>query len=236
MNVKDSIVLVTGANRGLGKALAEAALKAGARKVYGGARNRASVTLPGVTPIKLDVTSAADIAAAAQAIPDLTILINNAGIFTGTDLTGPNALQVMQQELDTNFFGPMALSQAFAPALKNNGGGAIVNVLSALAWISMPGTGTYSVSKAAAWALTNGLRGELQAQKTQVLAAHMGYMDTDMVAAIEAEKTAPAEVARLIVAALENGDDEVLVDDISRQVKQGLGAPRGAYLGTPLAA
>ena len=100
----------------------------------------------------------------------------------------------------------------------------------------MPGTGTYSVSKAAAWALTNGLRGELQAQKTQVLAAHMGYMDTDMVAAIEAEKTAPAEVARIIVAALENGDDEVLVDDISRQVKQGLGAPRGAYLGTPLAA
>ncbi|USX21627.1 SDR family oxidoreductase [Oxalobacteraceae bacterium OTU3REALA1] len=236
MNVKDSIVLVTGANRGLGKALAEAALKAGARKVYGGARNPASVTLPGVTPIKLDVTNAADIAAAVQAIPDLTILINNAGIFNGTDLTGPNALQVMQQELDTNFFGPMALSQAFAPALKNNGGGAIVNVLSALAWISMPGTGTYSVSKAAAWALTNGLRGELQAQKTQVLAAHMGYMDTDMVAAIEAEKTAPAEVARLIVAALENGDDEVLVDDISRQVKQGLGAPRGAYLGTPLAA
>ena len=236
MNVKDSVVLVTGANRGLGKALAEAALKAGARKVYGGARNPASVTLPGVTPIKLDVTNAADIAAAVQAIPDLTILINNAGIFNGTDLTGPNALQVMQQELDTNFFGPMALSQAFAPALKHNGGGAIVNVLSALAWISMPGTGTYSVSKAAAWALTNGLRGELQAQKTQVLAAHMGYMDTDMVAAIEAEKTAPAEVARIIVAALENGDDEVLVDDISRQVKQGLGAPRGAYLGTPLAA
>ena len=236
MNVKDSIVLVTGANRGLGKALAEAALKAGARKVYGGARNPASVTMPGVTPIKLDVTNAADIAAAVQAIPDLTILINNAGIFNGTDLTGPNALQVMQQELDTNFFGPMALSQAFAPALKNNGGGAIVNVLSALAWISMPGTGTYSVSKAAAWALTNGLRGELQAQKTQVLAAHMGYMDTDMVAAIEAEKTAPAEVARLIVAALENGDDEVLVDDISRQVKQGLGAQRGAYLGTPSAA
>jgi len=129
----------------------------------------------------------------------------------------------------------MALSQAFAPTLKNNGGGAIVNVLSALAWISMPGTGTYSVSKAAAWALTNGLRGELQAQKTQVLAAHMGYMDTDMVAGIEAEKTAPAEVARIIVAALENGDDEVLVDDISKQVKQGLGAPRGAYLGTPLA-
>jgi len=235
MNIKDSVVLVTGANRGLGKALAEAALKAGARKVYGGARNPDSVTTPGVTPIKLDVTNAGDIAAAVRTIPDLTILINNAGIFSGTDLNAANALAVMRQELDTNFFGPMALSSAFAPALKDNGGGAIVNVLSALAWITLPGTGTYSVSKAAAWALTNGLRSELQAQKTQVLAAHMGYMDTDMAAAVDAAKTAPAEVARLIVAALENGDDEVLVDEVSRQVKQGLGAPRGIYLGTPLA-
>ncbi|SEO54249.1 NAD(P)-dependent dehydrogenase, short-chain alcohol dehydrogenase family [Duganella sp. CF517] len=235
MNFKDSIVLITGANRGLGKALAEAALKAGARKVYGGARNPASVTVPGVTPIKLDVTDADDIAAAARAIPDLTILINNAGIFSGTDLTAPNALQVTQQELDTNFFGPMALSLAFAPALKNNGGGAIVNVLSALSWITIPGTGTYSVSKAAAWALSNGLRGELQAQKTRVLAAHMGYMDTDMTAGVEMPKTAPADVALSIVTALENGEDEVLADDTSRQVKQGLGAPRGAYLGTPLA-
>nr|WP_315399858.1 SDR family oxidoreductase [uncultured Duganella sp.] len=236
MNLKDSVVLITGANRGLGKALAEAAVKAGARKVYGGARNPASVTVPGVTPIKLDVTNAADIAAAAQAIPDLTVLVNNAGVFSGTDLTAPDALQVMQRELDTNFFGPMALSQAFAPALKNNGGGAIVNVISALAWISMPGTGTYSVSKSAQWALSNGLRVELHGQNTRVLAAHMGYMDTDMVSAIDAPKTAPAEVARIVFAALEAGDDEVLVDDITRQVKQGLGAPRGMYLGAPLAA
>lgn len=236
MNIKDSVVLVTGANRGLGKAIAEAALKAGARKVYAGARDPASVTLPGVTPIKLDVTSAADIAAAVQAIPDLTILVNNAGIFSGTDVTAPDALRVMQKELDTNFFGPMALSQAFAPALKNNGGGAIVNVLSALAWISMPATGTYSVSKAAAWALTNGLRIDLAAQNTQVLAAHMGYMDTDMVATIDAPKTAPADVALAIFTALQNGEDEVLVDDITRQVKQGLGAPRGLYLGEPKAA
>ena len=182
------------------------------------------------------MTNAADIAAAGRAIPDLTILINNAGIFSGTDVTAPDGPQAAQKDLDTNFFGPMALSLAFAPALKNNGGGAIVHVLSALAWISMPGTGTYSVSKAAAWALTNGLRGDLQAQNTRVLAAHMGYMDTDMVAAIDAPKTAPADVALAIVSALQNGEDEVLVDDISRQVKQGLGAPRGAYPGTPLAA
>jgi NAD(P)-dependent dehydrogenase (short-subunit alcohol dehydrogenase family) len=233
MNFKDSVVLVTGANRGLGKALAAAALKAGARQVYGGARDPGSVTVPGVTPIKLDVTSAADIAAAAQAIPDLTILINNAGIFSGTDLMAPNALQVAQRELDTNFFGPMALSLAFAATLKHNGGGAIVNVLSVLTWFSAPGTGTYSVSKSAAWALTNGLRGELRGQNTQVLAAHMAYMDTDMTAAIDLPKTAPADAALRIVSALEQGEEEVLVDDTTRQVKQGLTAPRSVYLGEP---
>jgi NAD(P)-dependent dehydrogenase (short-subunit alcohol dehydrogenase family) len=236
MNFKDAVVLVTGANRGLGKALAQAALNAGARKVYGGARNPAAVTQPGVTPIKLDVTSEADIAAAVQAIPDLTILINNAGVFTGSGVTSPEAAASARFELEANFFGPLALSGAFAPALKQNGGGAIVNVLSALSWISLPSSGTYSVSKAAAWALSNGLRGELFAQNTQVLAAHMGYMDTDMTDGIEAEKMAPADVALAIVTALEAGESEVLADDTARQVKAGLGLPRGAYLGAPLAA
>jgi NAD(P)-dependent dehydrogenase (short-subunit alcohol dehydrogenase family) len=236
MNFKDSVVLVTGANRGLGLALAKAALAAGARKVYAAARNPASVTLPGVTPIKLDVTSAADIAAAVQAIPDLTILINNAGIFTGADITTPGAADAVRKELETNFFGPMALSVAFAPVLKANGGGAIVNVLSALSWLSFASSGTYSVSKSAAWALTNGLRGELREQNTQVLAAHMGYMDTDMTHGLDAPKSAPADIAHAIVTALEAGEDEVLTDDISKQVKQGLGAPRGAYLGEPRAA
>ncbi|GJJ05115.1 short-chain dehydrogenase/reductase [Duganella rhizosphaerae] len=236
MNIKDAVVLITGANRGLGKALAQAALAAGARKVYGGARNPASVTLAGVTPIKLDVTNAADIAAAAQAIPDLTILINNAGIYSGSDVCTPDAVASARAELDTNLFGPMALSQAFAPTLKRHGGGAIVNILSALSWITIPTSGTYSVSKAAAWAMTNGLRAELLAQNTQVLGAHMGFMDTDMTDGVDAPKSAPAEVARLIVAALEAGQDEVLTDDTARQVKQGFTAPRSAYLGQPRAA
>lgn len=236
MNFKDAVVLITGANRGLGKALAQAALAAGARKVYAGARTPAAVTLAGVTPIQIDVTSAADIAAAVQAIPDLTILINNAGIFSGSSVAGPEALASVRAEMDTNFYGPMALSLAFAPTLERNGGGAIVNILSALSWITIPGSGTYSISKAAAWALTNGLRADLRAQHTQVLAAHMGYMDTDMTGGVDAPKSAPADIARAIVTALEAGEDEVLADDTARQVKQGFTIPRSAYLGEPRAA
>jgi NAD(P)-dependent dehydrogenase (short-subunit alcohol dehydrogenase family) len=236
MQIKDSVVLITGANRGLGLALAKAALKAGARKVYAGARNPASVTLEGVTPIKLDVTNAADIAAAVKAIPDLTILVNNAGIFTGSGVSSPDAMQAARDELETNFFAPLALSHAFAPVLGANGGGAIINILSALSWVSLPTSGTYSASKAAAWALTNGLRGELQAQNTHVLGAHMGYMDTDMTAGIDTQKTPPADIANAIVTALQAGEDEVLTDDTSRHVKQGLGAPRSIYLGEPRAA
>lgn len=236
MNFNNAVVLITGANRGLGKALAQAAVAAGARKVYAAARNPATVDIAGVTPIRLDVTNAADIAAAVQAIPDLTILINNAGISTGSGVTTADALSAARNELEVNFFAPLALSHAFAPVLGRNGGGAIINILSALSWASLPSTGTYSASKAAAWALTNGLRGELAAQNTHVLGAHMGYMDTDMTAAIEAPKSAPADIAHAIVTALEANQDEVLTDDTSRQVKAGFAAPRSLYLGAPRAA
>jgi len=236
MNFKDSVVLVTGANRGLGKALAQAAVKAGARKVYAAARNPDAIDIAGVTPIKLDVTNAADIAAAVQAIPDLTILVNNAGISTGSGATTPDALKAARDEMEVNFFAPLALSHAFAPTLGRNGGGAIINILSALSWLSFPSTGTYSASKAAAWGLSNSLRGELRAQNTQVLAAHMGYMDTDMTAGIDAPKSAPADIAAAIVTALEANQDEVLTDAVSHQVKAGFAAPRSAYLGEPRAA
>ncbi|MYM28628.1 SDR family oxidoreductase [Duganella sp. CY15W] len=236
MNFNNAVVLITGANRGLGKALAQAAVAAGARKVYAAARNPATVDIAGVTPIRLDVTNAADIAAAVRAIPDLTILINNAGISTGSGVTTADALSAARNELEVNFFAPLALSHAFAPVLGRNGGGAIINILSALSWASLPSTGTYSASKAAAWALTNGLRGELAAQNTHVLGAHMGYMDTDMTAGIEAPKSAPADIAHAIVTALEANQDEVLTDDTSRQVKAGFAAPRSLYLGAPRAA
>src|SRR4051812_19785743 len=145
MNIKDSVVLVTGANRGLGLALVKALVRAGARKVYGGARNPGSVNEPGVVPVQLDVTSAADIAAAVRTLGDVSILINNAGIDLGSAVLAPASIGAVRAELETNLFGPMALSQAFAPVLANNGGGAIVNVLSALSWVNMSKHGTYSI-------------------------------------------------------------------------------------------
>ncbi|MRW86859.1 SDR family oxidoreductase [Pseudoduganella sp. FT26W] len=235
MNFKNAIVLVTGANRGLGKALAQAAIQAGAAKVYAAARKPETIDIPGATPIKLDVTSAADIAAVVQAIPDLTILINNAGIHVVGGVTGPDALSAARAEFETNFFAPLALSHAFAPVLGRNGGGAIINILSALSWASFPTTGTYSASKSAAWALTNGLRNELQAQNTQVLGAHMGYMDTDMTANVDAPKSKPADIAQAIVTALEANQDEVLTDEVSKQVRASFAAPRAFYLGAPRA-
>jgi NAD(P)-dependent dehydrogenase (short-subunit alcohol dehydrogenase family) len=231
MKLQDSVVLVTGANRGLGLELAKAALAAGARKVYAAARDAATIKLPGVVALQLDVTKPAEIAAAVAAAPDLTVLINSAGIFSGANVTDASGAEQARAELETNFHGPMALSNAFAPVLGRNGGGAIVNVLSALSWFSLEQGSSYSVSKAAAWAWTNGLRNELRRQGTQVLAAHMGYMDTDMTKGLDIPKTAPATIAQAIVAALQAGDEEALTDDTSRQIKLGLTAPRPAYLG-----
>lgn len=238
MDIKDSVVLITGANRGLGLALANAFIKAGARKVYGGTRKTRSVSgtpssanEAGLIPIQLDVTSSVDIAAAARQLGDVTILINNAGVDLGSPVMGPAAMTTVRSELETNLFGPMALSQAFAPILGRNGGGAIVNVLSALSWVNMAKHGTYSITKSAAWSLTNGLRGELASQNTQVIGVHVGYMETDMTESITDPKVSPDEVANAILTALENNEDEVLADGTAQYLKAELSAPRGIYLG-----
>lgn len=230
MNIKDSVVFITGANRGLGLQLAKAALAAGAKKVYAAARDPKTITLPGVIPVQLDVTKHDEIAAVAREYKDVNILVNNAGIVRGGSLLADNALEQARAELETNVVGPMLLSKGFAPTLKANGGGAIVNILSVLAWLSQGGTNTYSMSKSAAWALTNGLRVELAGQGTQVLGAHMGYMDTDMTAGFEIAKAKPEDVAAQIFAALAEGKDEVLTDDLTRQVKQGITAEVPAYI------
>lgn len=230
MKLKDSVVFVTGANRGLGLAFAQAALAAGARKVYAAARDPASVTLPGVVPIALDVGNAEQVAAAVRDCGDVTLLVNNAGISMGSSfLASPDAIAAARAEFEVNFFGPWALASAFAPVLKANGGGAIVNVLSALSWVSFPSVATYSASKSAAWSLTNGLRNELRAQGTQVVALHVGYMDTDMTRGLDAPKSSPADVARVTLESVEAGAFEVLADDISKQIKQSLSSATPAY-------
>ena len=163
MDLKNAVVLVTGANRGLGFAFVQGLLAAGARKVYAAAREPSDMPLhmlgdARVLPLRLDVTSAADIATAAAQCADVNLLINNAGISRQASFLAEGSTDAARAEFETNFFGPLALSQAMAPALAANGGGAIVNVLSVLSWLNLSGAATYSASKSAAWSLTNGLR------------------------------------------------------------------------------
>jgi len=231
MQLRNAIVFITGANRGLGRAFAQAALAAGAAKVYAAARDPASIDLAGVVPVALDVTDADQVATAAAQCGDVTLLINNAGISQSVGVLAADAIDVARHHFDTNVFGVWALTQAFAPVLKANGGGAVLNVLSVLSWVTLPGLAPYSASKAAAWALSNGLRAELKAQGTQVTSLHVGYMDTDMTRGLETPKSSPADVARAALAGVEAGAFEVLADDVSRQVKQSLSTPTPIYAG-----
>jgi NAD(P)-dependent dehydrogenase (short-subunit alcohol dehydrogenase family) len=233
VKIQNSVALVTGANRGLGLAFTQALLAGGARKVYAAARDAASVKQPGVQPVRLDVTDPNQISAAAVELGDVTLVINNAGIIRGSGFLGEKGVEAVRAELETNFFGPVHVSRAFAPILARNGGGAIVNVLSALSWVAFPSSSTYSASKAAAWSFSNGLRNELRGQGTQVLALHVGYMDTDMVRDVAAPKSKPEDVARQVLEALEAGKSEILADEVSRRIKQNLSAEPGVYLVPP---
>jgi NAD(P)-dependent dehydrogenase (short-subunit alcohol dehydrogenase family) len=230
MKLDNATVLITGANRGIGLAFARAALARGARKVYAGARDPATVRLAGVEAIRLDVTRPEDIAAAARRCNDVTLLINNAGIATLGGFLADGSIEAARSQLETNFFGPLQLSRAFAPVLAANGGGAIVNVLSIASWISSPMLAVYGSTKSAAWSLTNSLRHELRAQHTQVLGMHMGFVDTDLTRGIDAPKSAADVVVNRALDALEAGAEEVLADEITRKVKQGLSANPGVYL------
>jgi NAD(P)-dependent dehydrogenase (short-subunit alcohol dehydrogenase family) len=221
MKVEGATALVTGANRGLGAAIAQALLDSGA-KVYGAARDTTSITNQDVIPVPLDVTNADDIANAARTCGDVSIVVNNAGILRSSASLAPAAIDAARAEMETNFFGVMRMAQTFTPVLRENGGGALVNVLSVLSFISMPQGATYSASKAAAWSLTNALRLELRHQGTLVVAVHAGFIDTDMAAGVQAEKVSPQSVATQIVAAIEADAEEVLADPTSAMVKAAL--------------
>lgn len=229
MQLDNATLLITGANRGIGLAFAREALARGARKVYAAARDPASITLPGVEAIRLDVTKPDEVAAAAQRCGDVTLLVNNAGVAIFGGILD-SSIEAVRAQFETNYLGPLLLSRAFAPVLKANGGGAILNVLSVASWISSPGLAVYGSSKSAAWSLTNGLRHELRGQGTQVLGLHMGFVDTDLTRGIELPKSTPESIVRQAYDALESGAEEVLGDDFTRQVKQGLSAQPGVYL------
>lgn len=223
MDIQGSVALVTGGNRGIGEHFVKALLDAGAAQVYAAARDPRQVTVPGAVPLKLDITDPEAVRAAAEQAPDVTLLVNNAGSSTGAALLD-GGLADWRREYETHVLGTLSVSRAFAPVLARNGGGAFLNVLSALSWLALPGSAAYSAAKAAEWSLTNALRVELAAQGTQVTALHMGYVDTDMTAGIQAPKSAPADIVRTALAGLAAGDFEVLADDTAKQVKSGLSA------------
>lgn len=230
MNIQNAVVLVTGANRGIGLAFARQLLARGARKVYAAARDPATVTLPGVQALRLDVTKPEEIAAAAQQASDVTLVINNAGIAQPGGFLADDSDAVARRIFETNFFGVLNVSKTFAPVLKANGGGALLNVLSVASWVNGGELAAYSASKSAAWSLTNALRHELAAQKTQVLGLHMAYVDTDLTRGFEVQKSSAEEIVQRALDGLEAGADEVLADALTQQVRQGLAAPRPVYL------
>ena len=230
MKIANSVALITGANRGIGLAFSRALLARGARKVYAAVRNPASVSQAGVVPLMLDVTDPEQIKAAVMRAGDVSLVINNAGIAQPGGFLSEGSGAITRRIFETNFFGMLNVSQAFAPVLHANGGGAILNVLSVASWINGGELAAYAASKSAAWSLTNALRHELEGQKTQVLGLHMGYVDTDLTRGFDLLKSNPDDIVRQALDGLEAGADEVLADALTKQVKQGLTAPRSVYL------
>jgi NAD(P)-dependent dehydrogenase (short-subunit alcohol dehydrogenase family) len=227
MNIQDSTILVTGANRGIGKAFADALLDRGARKVYAAVRDPATITDPRLVPIRLDVTDPDRVAEVARELDDGEVVVNNAGVLhVAVPLSA--SLDTARVELETNYLSLVSMTQAFSPVLERNGAGAFVNVLSVFSWVATPLLKTYSASKAAAWAFTNAARIELRRQGTQVVGVHAGPVDTDMAAAFDLEKIPPATVATSALDALEAGEPEAVVDDYSRAIKAGLSDDQNA--------
>lgn len=214
MNIETSIALVTGANRGVGKAYVAELLQRGAAKVYAGARNPDSLAdtialdPSRVIPLRLDVTRASDIAAATRTALDVTVLINNAGV-----LSFGGALEVAQDAIDrdmaVNHGGLRDVTRTFTPVLEANGGGTVINMLTLLSFVSAPGLAAYSASKAAAWSMSMSLRAYLRPKGISVVNAFPAGIDTDMVAGIDTPKDTPEAVVRDVLNAVAAGEEDV---------------------------
>jgi len=217
-------VLVTGANGGIGAHFVRESLARGAAKVYATARTPRDWDDERIVPLALDVTDADSIRAAVEAAPDVTILINNAGISVSSPGILSHSGEEIRRSVETNFLGPLFLTRAFAPILSAKGGNtAIIDIHSALSWYAV--AGIYSATKAALWSATNSLRLELQPAGVQVVGVHVGYVDTAMAVHATDPKLDPAELVEKVLDATEAGQYEVLADDTSVQAKAGLSAP-----------
>lgn len=221
MKVEGSVAFVTGANRGLGEQFVHALLDAGASKVYAGARDPAKVTVPGAVPVTVDITDHDSVRAAVDGAQDMTLLINNAGLTTRANVLTSD-LESFRTEFETHVIGTLAMSRAAAPVLGRNGGGALVNILSVMSWISITASTGYTAAKSAEWSVTNALRVALAEQGTQVTAVHVSYLATELAAAVSGPKVDPGLVARATLAGVEAGAHEVLADDVSKRVQAAL--------------
>src|SRR4051812_42616558 len=222
-------VLGTGANRGLGRALVEALRDAGAAKIYAAARNAAAIEPDkAIEAVQLDITNGEQVAAAAARCRDVNVLINNAGVASFNPALGAPTMDHARREMETNYFGTLAMCRAFAPVLKRNDGGALVNVLSVVSWFNAPMQGSYCASKSAAWSLTKAARFELRAQGTLVAGVYAGYIDTDMTAGLAAPKATADDVAAKVIAGIKSGTEEILADDRSRSVHAAVFKDEGA--------
>jgi len=222
VNIKGSTIVVTGGQRGLGKAIVDEFLQRGAAKVYATARAPKPSEDPRVVSVELDVTKPDSVAALAITAPEADIVVNNAGIIGAPKLLSSD-IEEVRAVFETNYFGALRVAKAFAPILADNGGGALVDIASVLSWVA--GFGGYGDSKAALWSATNTLRIELEKQGTLVTGVHLSFTETDMTSGFDVPKNDPRQVARQIVDGIERGDVEVLADDDTRYIKTALSGP-----------
>jgi NAD(P)-dependent dehydrogenase (short-subunit alcohol dehydrogenase family) len=226
MRIEGSVAVVTGANRGLGRAFVEELVARGAKRIYAGARDPsrlrdfAASSNGRVVPLRIDLGDPASIAVAAKTAKDATLLINNAGALEfGSQVSAD--LAAIRRDFETNYFGTLQATRAFVPVLEANKNGAIVNMLAVVSLVSIPGLGGYSASKAAAHSLTLGLRGELFKRGISVHGAYPGPIDTDMTRRIDRPKARASEVAGAILAGVEAGENYIFPESMSRQVYEG---------------